>query len=326
MTTDLAFHYPPDVFDAVVDAVPLLTRSKQDVVLFFRGCGVDRTVLARIEQRIADEPKFSKYHITREILTHVNELGDSGLGQRRQVLKRISEFDDFSSCYPDNQLKARGAVTTVAQLINKKDSFTRLQEERERELKRHRDAKRAENAKREAEQARREQVKKDLFALFGEQDPHRRGKALEGVLNRLFEVEQILIREAFVVSDDEAGGRAMEQIDGAIELDGRVYLVEMKWWNQPLGRGEVASHLVRVYGRGEVGGILISNSQYHPSAVADCKDALTRKIVILVELKEIIQALTLDRSVRELLIRKIRVAALLKEPLVYPLDDMAETW
>jgi hypothetical protein len=31
MTTDLAFHFPPDVFDAVVDAVPLLTQSKRDV-------------------------------------------------------------------------------------------------------------------------------------------------------------------------------------------------------------------------------------------------------------------------------------------------------
>jgi len=46
MTTDLAFHYPPDVFDAVVDAVPLLTRGKHDVVMFFRGCGVDRAFLA----------------------------------------------------------------------------------------------------------------------------------------------------------------------------------------------------------------------------------------------------------------------------------------
>jgi restriction system protein len=72
---------------------------------------------------------------------------------------------------------------------------------------------------------------------------------------------------------------------GAIELDGRVYLVEMKWWSEPLGRGEVASHLVRIFNRGEVGGILISNSPYHPSAVADCKDALTKKTVMLVELR-----------------------------------------
>jgi len=45
--------------------------------------------------------------------------------------------------YPDNQMKARGAVATVAQLIHKKDSFTRMQDEREQELKRHRDAQRA---------------------------------------------------------------------------------------------------------------------------------------------------------------------------------------
>jgi restriction system protein len=206
------------------------------------------------------------------VLTHVNDLGDSGLGQRRQILKRISEFDDFSSCYSDNQLKARGAVATVAQLINKKDSFTRLQDERERELQQHREARKAEAAAKAAKRAQREALKADLFALFGDQNPHRRGKALEGVLNRLFKSEDILIREAFEVRD---GGGAIEQIDGAIELDGRVYLVEMKWWSQPLGRGEVASHLVRIFNRGEVGGILISNSPYHPSAVADCKDALT---------------------------------------------------
>jgi len=100
----------------------------------------------------------------------------------------------------------------------------------------------------------------------------------------------------------------------------------MKWWNQPLGRGEVASHLVRVYGRGQVGGILISNSPYSSAAVADCKDALRTKTVVLVELKEIVQALTLDRSVRTLLTKKIRAAALLKDPLVYPLDDDADTW
>jgi hypothetical protein len=272
MTIDVAFHYPPDVFDAVVDAVPLLTRGKHDVTLFFRGCGVDRAFLARIDKRIDEEPRFSKYHISREILAHVNELGDPGLGQRRQILMRLSEFDEFSSCYPDNQMKARGAVATVAQLVNKKDSFTRLQDEREQDLKRHRDAQRAEAARKEAGRKHREQVKADPFALFGQQDPHRRGKALEGVLNRLFETEHIL---------------------------------------------------VRVYSRGQVGGILISNSPYHPSAVADCRDALKTKTVVLVELREIIQALTLDRPVRELLVAKIRAAALLKDPLVFPLEDVA---
>jgi restriction system protein len=322
MTADLAFHYPPDVFDAVVDAVPLLTRSKADVVLFFRGCGVDRTLLASMERRAQTEPGFSKYHITRTVLAHVNDLGDAGLGQRRQILKRVSEFDDFSCCYADNQLKARGAVANVAQLISKKDSFTRIQEEHERELRRHREQRKEEVAAKQARNDRRERLKADLFALFGEQNPHRRGKALEGILNGLFEMEGILVREAFVVRDDVGDGGTIEQIDGAIELDGRLYLVEMKWWSQPLGRGEVASHLVRVYGRGEVGGILISNSPYHPSAVADCKDALTMRTIVLVELKEIVQALTRDRTVRDLLVTKVRAASLQKNPLVYPLDEL----
>jgi hypothetical protein len=65
---------------------------------------------------------------------------------------------------------------------------------------------------------------------------------------------------------------------------------------------------------------------YSPAAVADCRDALRTKIVVLVELREIVQALTLGRSVRALLTKKIRAAALLKDPLVYPLDDEAETW
>jgi restriction system protein len=323
MTTDLAFHYPPDVFDAVVDAVPLLTRSKRDVVLFFRGCGVNRAFLTRIEQRVDSQPTFSKYHITREILAYVNELGDNGLGPRREILKRISEFDDFSSCYPDNQMKARGAVATVAQLINKKDSFTRIQHEREQELKRHRDAKRAEIAEAQAKRAQREQIKSDLFALFSEQDPGRRGKALEGVLNRLFEAEDILIREAFERRDLETG-RTIEQIDGAIDLDGRVYLVEMKWWSEPLGRGDVSSHLVRVHHRGDVGGILVSNSPYQRSAVEDCKDALTTKTVVLVELREIVDVLNSDHTVRALLTAKIRAAALYKNPLVFPFHDAGD--
>ena len=222
-------------------------------------------------------------------------------------------------------MKARGAVATVAQLINKKDSFTRLQQEREQELKRHRDAKRAEIAEMEAKRARRERVKADLFALFGERDPRRRGKALEGVLNRLFEAEAILIREAFEVRDEQTG-RAIEQIDGAIELDGRVYLVEMKWWSEPLGRDEVSSHLVRVFTRGDVGGILISNSPYQPSAIVDCKAALTTRTVVLVELREIVDVFNSDyRSVRDLLTAKIRAAALFKDPLVYPFDDAADT-
>ena len=311
MTDDPAFHFPPDVFGALVDAIPLLTRSKKDVLTFFHGCGVKKQFLAQLATRVDADPAFSKYHIAREVLIQLNERGDAGLAARRQVIKRVSEFEEYSSCYPDNQLKAQGAVAAVRQLVNKKDSFTRMQLAHEEEQRQH-----AELQEAAAKRAAVDAVKSDLFKLFGETDPQRRGKALEGVLNRLFQTADILIREAFVVTTPEAG--VIEQIDGVVEIDGRVYVVEMKWWDKPLGRAEVATHLVSVYGRGDAGGVFISASGYHDSAFEDYKTALSQHTVVLVELEEIVALLDSHGSLKELLRSKIREATLTKRPLFHP--------
>ncbi len=61
-------------------------------------------------------------------------------------------------------------------------------------------------------------------------EPQQRGKLLEVVLNDLFRAYNIHVREDFRRRDPESGV-VLEQIDGVIELDGSVYLVEMKWLN-----------------------------------------------------------------------------------------------
>ena len=38
------FHYPPDLFDLIVQTIPLLNRSKEAVLLFFKGAGVDEEI------------------------------------------------------------------------------------------------------------------------------------------------------------------------------------------------------------------------------------------------------------------------------------------
>lgn len=35
--TDITFHYPPELFNLLVDAIPALNRGKRDVLVFFRG-------------------------------------------------------------------------------------------------------------------------------------------------------------------------------------------------------------------------------------------------------------------------------------------------
>lgn len=316
-----AFHYPPDLFELLVQTIPLLCRSKQNVLTFLKGAGVDARLMSGVTRKVnEDKDSITKYEIVRTVLEKLNEKGDATLAARREVLRRIVEFEDFSTCWPDDRLKAQGLIAQIRQVVNVKDSFTRMREEREREQ---RERRVEQEARLRQERQRREAVaaiKADLFALFGEQNPHRRGKKLEGVLNRLFDAGGILIREAFAIAGSEGEG-IVEQIDGVVEIEGEVYLVEMKWWNDPLGVETVSQHLVRVFNRGEARGIFISASGYTEPAVKSCRESLHRVVVVLCNLQEIVMLLEREGDLKALLKEKIRAAIVHKNPFYEPLND-----
>src|SRR5688572_25118887 len=71
MTGDPAFHFPPDVLAAVKDAIPLVTRSKRDVLLFFEGCGVDGAILKPIRDQLAGDSTISKHRIAEDVLVEL---------------------------------------------------------------------------------------------------------------------------------------------------------------------------------------------------------------------------------------------------------------
>jgi hypothetical protein len=312
---EITFHYPPELFELLIKTIPLLCPSKKSVLLFFQGSGVNSTDLQDVSQRVEENKEgISKYEIVRTVLTKVNSAGERGLGVRREILKRVVEFEDFSACWEGDQLKAKGCVAEIRHIVDVKDSFTRMKQEKDEERKKHQaehDARM--NAIRKQQEAL-DSIKKDLFSLFIMEDPNKRGILLESVLNRLFKANDILVREAFKRSEDNVG--TVEQIDGVIELDGYLYLVEMKWWKEPLGKGEVAQHLVRIFNRGHAGGILISASGYTAPAILDCKEALTQKIVILCELEEFIHLLENRGSLKDFLKSKISIAVMEKKPFV----------
>ena len=194
------FHYPADLLELLIKTIPRLVKSKQSVILFFQGAGVAEEDLAAISATVKTTPgSISKYEIVRTVLTRLNMRGDSGLGPRRGVIRRVVEFEDFESCWPDDRLEAKGLVASVREAVNKKDAFTRMQQEREAE----RDQAQATHRAAQQEAARKrsevEDVKNRLFALFGMDDqPQERGRRLEGVLNDLFRAYDIHVRENFV--------------------------------------------------------------------------------------------------------------------------------
>jgi hypothetical protein len=140
---------------------------------------------------------------------------------RREVLKRVSEFEDFSSCWDNDRYKAQGLVAQIQKLVNIKDSFTRINLERERERKRHQAVHTAMVQAKQKEAQERAAIKDALYKLFTESNPYVRGKQLEAVLNSLFSFA------GFLVTDSAAAERTPQ------------YRRRRKWYRRNRGPGVV---------------------------------------------------------------------------------------
>lgn len=311
---DAAFHYPPDLLAQLVDTIPLLCKSKNAVLLFFQGAGVAQEDYEDLRADLkADRNAHNKYGIARTILTRLNERGDSGLRPRREVIKRVVEFEDFGTTWEGDRMRAKGQVASIRERVNVHDSFTRMSMERDREVARHREA----HVRQQDEVRRRnagiDAAREKLFALFGEQNPQRRGKLAEKALNDLFAAFSISVREAFELKGQEGEG-IVEQIDGVIEIDGTIYLVEMKWLGTTAGTDMIAPHLVRVMGRSGARGLVIANPGFSDAAIKQVRDAMSHMTVVLVTLQEIVGVLSRSEDLVDMLRSKIRAAVIDREP------------
>lgn len=311
---DIVYHYPPELLQLLIDTIPRLCRSKKDVILFFRGAGVPQSNYSDVNQQLnADSNSVNKFQIARTVLTRLNERGETSLRERREVLKRVVEFEDFSTCWPNDQLRAKGLVSEVRRVVNVKDSFTRMDQERERERKQ-----KASEHQRQVQRAKDrrdgfDEIKTDFYALFSHTNPQARGTLCESVFNRLFAVDSLLVRESFRVTDDKTGD-VLEQIDGAIEVTGDVYLAEMKWLKDPLDVNDVSRHLVRIYHRGYSRGIFISATPFTSAAIDICREALQKTVVLLITFDELTRLLENYDSVSEFIRKKVTAAITDKNP------------
>lgn len=313
---DITYHYPPELFQLLVDTIPRLCPSKRDTILFFRGAGVQRSSLSNLEQQVNQNPDdINKFTIVRSVLQRLNERGEPALRERREVLKRVVEFEDFSTCWPSDELKAKGLVAEIRRVVNVKDSFTRMRQERKSEQQKRIAEKEAKHQRLQEKKAQLNAVKKDLYQLFSSSDPQARGKSLEGVLNRLFQTSGVLIRESFRRCGELSEG-VIEQIDGVIELEGEIYLIEMKWLKDKVDKGDVSEHLVRVFSRHASRGIFISATEFTKGALNVCQDALSRATVFLCTLEEIVRLLEHEGDLKVFLKKKLNAAVIDKKPYI----------
>ena len=227
-------------------------------------------------------------------------------------------MQNFDTCWPDDQLKAKGLVASIREVVNQKDAFTRMNNEREEER---RQRVQQQHTARDAKQKKLKDIetaKAAFYALFAPTDnPQARGKKLESALNEIFRAYGILVQEAFHLVGSDGEG-IVEQVDGVIEHKNSLYFVEMKWHREPVGKGHISEHLVRLIGRAEARGFVISASDYTEPAIHTAREFLQHKLVALIQLNELVQLLERGDELSDFLTAKVNAAQIHKNPFFQP--------
>jgi restriction system protein len=312
-----SYHYPTELLALLQDCIPLLCRGKSDVFQFFRAAGVSRDLYSDWETRWRnDSDSVGKYPVVRDVLNKLNaRQTNDALRQRREIIKRVTAWENFTTLWEKDRMPAKGLVAEIRQTVKMADAFTKMEREKDEARREQSKAKQAELDAARTRRSQRDAIRKEIGALFSESNHQKRGKALEGLLNRLFTSFDISIRDAFNIRGEEGEG-IIAQIDGAIALDNDIYLVEMKWLSEKVGPGDIAQHVTRVMHRGEgARGLFISATDYTPAAQKTLCEALNYRVHIATGLYEIIFALEKEADIRQLLRDKVQAAILDKNPM-----------
>jgi len=164
-----------------------------------------------------------------------------------------------------------------------------------------------------------EQLRLDFSALFELScDPRRRGELLEDVFNRVFALGEVSVGCPFERREDEAGGKIDTQVDGVIQLDANLYLVEIRWEEAALGVGDIQNHLELLSSGDEASptrGIIVSFNGFTEQAIDAARAAIKAgHTIILCTLSDFTHMLAGEGHLDALLRTRINIATLDKNP------------
>jgi restriction system protein len=119
------FHYPPELLQLLKDTIPLICASKKDTILFFQGAGVPESWLADMKKQVETcRASITRFNIANDVLEKLNLKKENHLHELHEVVRRVTEFEDFSTCWPTVRLKAIELVAEVRRVADVKDAFT----------------------------------------------------------------------------------------------------------------------------------------------------------------------------------------------------------
>lgn len=150
-------------------------------------------------------------------------------------------------------------------------------------------------------------LKRLIDLSSSETSKQNKGYEFEKYLRDLFGAAGLKPRESYRVKG--------EQIDGSIEFNGNVYLVEAKWTGGPVNRSDLVVFADKVSRKSKfTRGIFVSHSGYVENAVETYAIGKVPEI-ILIDMKEMTWALENGIDIEDVLSKKVR--KLIEEGKIY---------
>lgn len=223
------------------------------------------------------------------------------LSQVDATFPRLARLDEGPKLVAD----AKAAFDAVRTVIGQHSELVASREAVRRETE---EARERESARRLHED-RLSQLKRQFLEMHSSSDePQKRGTAFEGFLNALFELWDLYPKAAYSIEH--------EQIDGAFTFRTDDYLLEARWWTDPLQPKELNDFRMKVDGKARnTLGLCVSVSGFTLGAIE--KHSQGQTPLVLMDGSDLMPILEGHIELTEVLERKRRHAAETGNPMYH---------
>ncbi len=215
----------PAALNALRDALVRIYWYKNDLRSFVTSCLPDAAVPGTLNWQA------NKRDTVNQLVDHLAARQSEHLLDTLRLMSEVARFEDFShlEILDDGEQKAGLACAAVAALKKHVAGQLDLVEEQQ-EIKQRREKARQTRLNNMATQEGLDELRGDYVDLVSMPE-QKRGYALEGLMNGLFDVFDLDPKRSFRTRS--------EQIDGAFSFEGTDYLLEARWRQEPTPRGEL---------------------------------------------------------------------------------------
>jgi hypothetical protein len=295
--------YPPEVIQALKEALRNIYWYKDDLRLFFLSCEVPNNIITKQGWH---DPQEYKVRIVGNVLDDLISMGETGLGYIRRTIQTILDIHNFDylRSLEDGATKvsaARKSVEVLREMVMKHDA-TIIKEREER-------ATRTDNL---ANAAKRwndaiERLQRQFYELVKTEDRQKRGFLFQDFLFELFKAHDLNPRGSFRIIGEE--------IDGAFEFEMTQFLLEAKWEKDPLGAAPLDSFSKKVERKLEnTLGLFVALNGFTEDGLEAFSG--TRPSIILMDGEDLAVVLQGLVDFRDLLKRKVRYTSQTGNPFL----------